>query len=310
MKNLSPILLLLLFVSCSNLGGGSSLPDGVECLSLTGAELRPPTLTEERREELLANLEAAQSDLAANPGDEMATIWVGRRLGYLGRYNEAIEVYSQGLEDHPDSYRLHRHRGHRYISLRRFDEAIGDLSLASILAEGVPDEYEKDGAPNAHGIPRSTTHSNIYYHLALAEYLVGNFEASLQAWKRCEYFSRVNDDMLVATSYWTVLTLWRMDRRGDAKKLLATINAEMDVIENHDYHRLLLLFKGELEESEFDSAFEATELSSATVGYGLGMWHWQAGRSEQAREFFQRVVDETFWPAFGHIASEVELAGH
>lgn len=37
-------------------------------------------------------LEEARSNLSNNPGNAEALIWVGRRLGYLGRYAEAIAV--------------------------------------------------------------------------------------------------------------------------------------------------------------------------------------------------------------------------
>lgn len=44
-----------------------------------------------------AEADAAAADYQADPGDEDAIIWYGRRLAYLSRYNDAIEVYSRGL---------------------------------------------------------------------------------------------------------------------------------------------------------------------------------------------------------------------
>ncbi len=309
MKILKSIVVLLSLASCSGLGSTAKLPADVQCLSLTGTELRPAELSDERYASLLDNLLAAETELVQDPRDEMAAIWVGRRLGYLGRYREAITIYGDALEFHPESYRLRRHRGHRYISLRRFPDAIEDLGQAARLADGVPDSYEQDGAPNEFDIPRSTTQSNIFYHLALAQYLDGDFARSLESWRRCLYFSEVNDDMFVAAAYWNVLTLWRLSMDAEARLLLDEIRPEMDVIENHDYHRLLLLFKGDLPAEQVETVFDATAPSPATVGYGLGMWHWKNGRTERAFQIWQRVVDETYWPAFGHIAAEVEIAG-
>ena len=40
-------------------------------------------------------------------------------------------------------------------------------------------KIEPDGQPNARNIPTSTLNSNIYYHLGLAQYLKGEFEAAL-----------------------------------------------------------------------------------------------------------------------------------
>ncbi|MCA9299888.1 MAG: tetratricopeptide repeat protein, partial [Phycisphaerales bacterium] len=122
----------------------------VSCAS--GTKHDPPpevtTFDDATRARLEANLDEAWRAHDADPSDEMATIWLGRRLAYLGRYDEAIRTFTAGLEDHPDSYRLLRHRGHRYLTTRRFDEAVADLERARGLIEGVPDAVEPDGAPN------------------------------------------------------------------------------------------------------------------------------------------------------------------
>ena len=70
-------------------------------------------------------LSEAEATLADNPTDADALIWKGRRLGYLGRYEEAIAVYMTGEALHPTDARFARHIGHRLISLRRFAEAAG-----------------------------------------------------------------------------------------------------------------------------------------------------------------------------------------
>jgi len=42
----------------------------------------------------------------------------------LGRFREAIAVYSIGIDGHPEDSRLYRHRGHRFISIRLFERAV------------------------------------------------------------------------------------------------------------------------------------------------------------------------------------------
>ncbi|MFT7669976.1 MAG: tetratricopeptide (TPR) repeat protein [Planctomycetota bacterium] len=312
MKNIHQISITLFFVtslaSCSAFSRPKGLAPGVECLSLSGMELRAPAIPQERRTKLEADLRSAEARHRANPKDENAAVWHGRRLAYLGRYHDAIEVYSLALRDNPQSYRLLRHRGHRYLTTRDLRAAISDLSQATFLARDVPDVYEQDGAPNKFDIPRSTLRSNIDYHLGLARYLEEDYDAAMEAWTRCLYFSRVNDDMFVATTYWTVLTLWRLDREEEADALLNEIHTEMDILENSGYQRLLLLFKGELSEDEILGELVPAKLNAATVGFGLGAWHQAHGRDEEAHELFTRVTAETFWPAFGFIAAEAELA--
>ena len=94
-------------------------------------------------------------------------IWLGRREAYLGNYETAIDLYSQGITEYPKDARFYRHRGHRYISSRCYDLAIKDFKKAVGLTRYEDNEMEPDGLPNALGIPTSTLQGNIYYHLGL-----------------------------------------------------------------------------------------------------------------------------------------------
>src|SRR5262245_4230558 len=94
-----------------------------EAVSVDGRPLRPPEMAAALRAERVAKLREARAAYDLRPGDVDAIVWLGRRTAYLGRYREAIDLYTQGLAQHPDSAELLRHRGHRYITLRRFDRA-------------------------------------------------------------------------------------------------------------------------------------------------------------------------------------------
>lgn len=301
-------LALCFLAACSSIGSGEGLGPGIEARALTGVELRRPTFSVQATENMQRDLALARREHALHPDSEDAAIWHGRRLAYLGQYRDALEVYDDALQKHPQSYRLLRHRGHRYITLRRLGDAVADLQRASTLAHAVPDRYELDGAPNPAGIPRSTTRSNIEYHLGLALYLEGRFAESLEAWERCLFFSNVNDDALVAALYWNVLTLWRLGRELETKQLLDPIHAEMEILENHDYHRLLLFYKGVLTEGDIITELWRDGIESATLGYGLGAWNMVHGKNKEAQALFAEIVEDTPWAAFGHIAAEAEIA--
>src|SRR6185295_4581264 len=95
-----------------------------------------------------------------------------------------------------------------------------------------------------------------------------------------------NPDSKVAASYWLYLILLRLGRGDDAVAVLKPITAEMDVIENQIYHRLLLAFKGELEYEKVlaESAADGVDsLDFATAGYGVGAWYLASGREKEAR---------------------------
>ena len=278
-----------------------------EAVSLLGRPLLPPPITAERRAKLEANLEKARQDHRARPDDAEAIIWLGRRTAYLGRFRQAIDIFSRGLEKHPRDHRLWRHRGHRYITVRELDKAVADLTRATELIRGLPDQVEPDGDPNPLGIPTSTSHFNIWYHLALAHYLKGDFEAALAAWRACLEFSRDNPDRLVATSDWLYMTLRRLGRGEEAARVLDPITPQLKVIENHAYWHRLLMYKGLKKPEELLGPREdGVEL--ATYGYGVGNWYLYNGQRDKALEVFRRVVAGPQWAAFGFIAAEAELA--
>jgi tetratricopeptide (TPR) repeat protein len=288
--------------------GETVLPPGAEAFSLLGEPLYPPALTPQRRAELEGQLGEARSAHEADPADAEALIWLGRRLAYLGRYREAIDVYDRGLALHSDDPRFLRHRGHRWITLRRFDRAVEDLSMAAALMDGRPDEIEPDGEPNERGIPLTTLAGNIDYHLGLAHYLRGDFAAAAERYAIARDRAR-NPDGLVSSSYWLWLSLRRLGRESDAAAVLEAIHAEMEIIENSAYHRLLLAWRGGgAEEDALLEGLDPAGLEFATVGYGVGATLLLEGRRERAEALFRQIVQTGFWPAFGAIAAEAELA--
>ncbi|MCH8822966.1 MAG: hypothetical protein IH984_05595 [Planctomycetes bacterium] len=282
-----------------------------EAMSLLGKELKAPYIESDERTKRQAAANQARAAFDADPESEEKIIWYGRRTAYLGQYNDAVIIYSDGLFNFPDSYRLLRHRGHRFITRRQFSSAIKDLERAAELIEGVADEVEPDGMPNEKNIPRSTTHSNIYYHLGLARYLSGDYSGAAQAYRKNLEFSK-NDDMLCANTYWLYLSLRKLGEAEAAKAALVPIESEMDVIENFAYYKLLRAYQSEGEgDGKIENLLGSEGINSiedATLAYGVGAWHLLNGDIEQANEIFEKIVDGPDWPAFGHIAAEVAIA--
>jgi tetratricopeptide (TPR) repeat protein len=280
-----------------------------EATSLLGKPLYAAEQPAEMRAKLEANLAAATAEFEKDPNSADAAVWVGRRTAYLGRFRDAIEIYSAAIAKHPSEPRLLRHRGHRYISVRELDKAIADLSKAASLVANRPDEIEPDGQPNARGIPTSTLKTNIYYHLGLAHYLKGDFARAADAYRLCMEHSK-NADMQVATAHWQYMTLRRLNRADEAAPVLAPITASMDVFENGSYHKLLLMYKGEMTADTLMETVKSGGLDGATIGYGVANWHLYNGRKDQARQILQQIVDAnaTQWASFGYLAAEAELA--
>ena len=276
-----------------------------EATSLSGKPLFVPQ-TIPNQQKLEADLAQAEKTLAANPKDADAIIWVGRRLGYLWRFNDAIAMFTKGIALHPGNSRMYRHRGHRYITIRQFARAQADFEKAAQLIKGQPDEIEPDGAPNPSGKPRSTLQFNIWYHLGLAYYLQGNYAKAYDAYVECMKVSN-NDDAVTATSDWMWMTLMRLKRTADAARVLERITPKMEILENGSYHRRLLMYKG-LEKPEvlLDTA-KADDTTIATQGYGVGNYYFVTGNTAKAREVFEKVTSGAGWNAFGYIAAEADL---
>ena len=281
-----------------------------EATSLLGKPLFAPVISVERTAVLEKDLAAAQAALTKDPSSADAIIWVGRRTAYLARYRDAIDVFTTGIAKHPSDPRMFRHRGHRYITIRQFDKAIADLAKAAALVKDRPDEVEPDGQPNARNIPTSTLKTNIYYHLALAHYLAGDFANAADAYRLCMEHSK-NPDMQVATAHWQYMTLRRLGRDADAAAVLVPITSDMAVIENGSYHRLLMMYKGATDAGALLAASRTEGLDAVTIGYGVANWHLYNGRKEEARTILTEITDKyraTQWAGFGYVAAEADLA--
>lgn len=279
----------------------------VACLSSPSAgqemtSFPPPELPPDVQQRFEANLQTAKDQYRAEP-DADNLIWVGRRLGYLGRYQEAIETFSRGLEDYPGDARFLRHRGHRYITTRQFNKAVADLTDAARLVAYSPDLVEPDGLPNAKGIPTSTLHTNIYYHLGLAHYVQGQYRDALLAWLACLEASK-NPDMEAATRYWLYLTQMRLGFSKAAQDNLAAVSADWEMIENDGYFDLLLLFRG-------DRKLEVTpkgdaQLGDVTRAYGMAQWLSLQGQQARADALLSGILESRQWAAFAFVAAEAD----
>ena len=278
------------------------VPDGAQAVSLSGDALYAP----EPGEAVLDNLKRALADYEQDQGSADKIIWYGRRLAYAGDYRGAIEMFSEGIFKFPDDARMYRHRGHRYITIREFDRAIEDFERAAMLIEGTENEIEPDGAPNALGIPVSSLHGNIWYHLGLSYYLKQDWPNALRAYTNGFNAAR-NDDNRVSTTHWRYMILRRMGREEEAQQVLEGISTEMNVIENMSYHSLCLFYQGEISLDELVGDSEDNP-AGAAVMYGAANWHYYNGDEAEAREMLEALTSTNSWAGFGYIAAEADLA--
>lgn len=262
-------------------------------------------------------------------------VFLGRLKNYLGKPEEAIDVMTEGLRHHPDDVYLLRHRGHRYITVRRLDEAVADLERAEELARPMEDEiefYQKEVELDLANLIlghvdrllpapmpitpetlerykdtyKGTLKSCIGYHLALGYYLRGEFDRAVDAYRATLPFC-VDDDMRVATWDWLYMSLQRAGRAAEAADLLASIPSSLHVVEG-SYDLRVRLYRGEVSPEAVLDATGVAPLALATRGYGVANWYLYSGRTDEAVALLRRIVATGAKHAFGHVAAEIDLA--
>jgi tetratricopeptide (TPR) repeat protein len=208
----------------------------------------------------------------------------GRTLARLQRHDEAIASCSRALALRPDDVAALVDRGHFYINLRKIDLALADLTRAETRTK---EDY------------------GLWYHLALARYLNGEFAKAADAYDGCVRTAKTPDNQ-TSCKAWQYLALARAGRKADAQKLLDAFAP--DPKQGSAYVDRLLLFKGAKTEEEVAKTMEKDGLQLATVAYSIGMWHLLNGRTQQARQYFEKAVaPPAQQSAFGAVASAAEL---
>ena len=234
-------------------------------------------------------------------------IAIGQQLVGTSRYKDAIANYTDGLNQFPESFKLLRHRGHRYISIRQLDNAFKDLTRAEELIRDLPDVPEYDPSGNTTG----TYQHWIWYHIGLYYFLNQAYIQAAPAYEKCLAASRSNKN-IVGASDWLYNTYMRLGDKEKAQKLLDPITPDLDTDLEHPYFRRVMLYKGEITPEELVDVNQDpanTSVSDVTKMYGLANWYAYHGEKEKAMSLYQKIVkSEKGWPGFAYAAAEKELA--
>lgn len=312
MRIILPVFILCLTIACTptqettteDVPVTESIQKNFQGFSLMGDSLfsSPPG------EAVLARFEEKKAAYLADPNKVENLIWYGRFTAYIGNYREAIQIYTDGIKQFPEDARLYRHRGHRHLTIRQYDEAVADFEKAAELIAGTENEVEPDGMPNAQNIPVSTLHGNIYYHLGLAYYLKQDMENALTAYQKC-LASSGNNDNLVSSTHWLYMISRRLGREEEANTYLAPINKDLDVIENMAYHTACLFYKGEMEEAALLNP-DGDAPANDAIAYALANWSFYNDNLQTAKERYETMLSSSSWNSFGYLAAEADYYAH
>jgi dipeptidyl aminopeptidase/acylaminoacyl peptidase len=283
---------------------GDRLP---EATSLSGRPLFAVAPALEQRAALDERVAKATADFVKAPDKADGIVWLGRQVAAAGRVKDAIDLFTRGIALYPEDARFYRHRGHRYVTIRQFDSAIADLTKATELVAGQPDQPEPS-ATNPSVPSTESLQYAIWYHLGLAHYLKGDFERARPAFERCLDVAKGSNDQTAGASDWLYMTLRRLGRTADAARVLDGIGADMNLVGNRVYLNRLLMYEGVHAPEDLLRA-GGDAVTEATYGYAVANWYLYNGQPARARAIFERIVRDPHanWMAFGFIASEAEL---
>ncbi len=263
--------------------------------TLIGTPITEPAWSSTTRARLEKDLEIARAVMRVAPEREDSHIWLGRRLGYLARNGDAVEVFTNALEQFPESYKLHRFRGRHLARNRAFERAIADYKRALALMEGVADSYEPDGIINARHQYLGSYRSNLHYYLGQTSWAIGDYEATLLGMMRAAAEPLVqHDDRRVATGFWRYLALRKLGRDEEARTIVNAIPDDLELVENTDYYDGIRFFKGTLSEAEL------LPRAGLNAKFGVAMTHLIEGRTERAEQMLTDLVagsSQGYWPA-------------
>ena len=283
----------LIIFSCDSYNNLKLPKQTIETITLLGDTLRSPEIENGKS---FDQFKSAQITYFDNENNAEALIWYGRRAAYLGYYKEAIKLFSIGIENYPNDARFYRHRGHRYISTRQYDNAISDFEKAVKLIDQKTDQVEPDGLPNAKNIPLSTLHGNIWYHLGLAYYLKNDMDNALKAFSNRSVAHKY-DDNIVSSGHWLYMIYRRLNKIEESINVVNEVDKDMDIIENMSYHQICLFYKGELQESEM--------IIDEVALYSLANWYvYEKKDILKAKQYYQQLLSTGNPYSFAYIAGE------
>lgn len=236
------------------------------------------------------DLKALEEKITADPDNSELWMKKGLKLADSSLYREAGECYAHAIALDPFNGILYRHWAHRMLSQWRFEDACAGFTIASRL---IPENWD------------------VWYHLGLSHFLLGEYEKAAAAYQRCLELS-TKEDELIAVCDWYYMTELRLGDRAAAEKLLENIHEDFDPGDNTAYFRRLLMYKGIVKPEEVLpkdlSSLDALEL--ITMGFGLSNYYYYNGEEEKSNQVLDMILkagdEHDCYFAFGYLAAKVD----
>jgi tetratricopeptide (TPR) repeat protein len=305
MKKLPVLCAWIILISCAgNKEQGDKVNPGPEALSFSGKPLvaTPASPKAKAKADSIIKTIKAKDNLSEDDFVEIA-----KQLAGSARYLLAVETLSDGLTKYPDSYKLLRNRGHRYINLRQLDNSIKDLNRAAELIRNEPDvmEYGLDGKPTA------TVRHQIWYHIGVYYFLVKDYARAASAFEEALATANQGSEAnIVGSTDWLYNSYMKLGLKEKAAGLLTAISPDMQTDREKAYFRRIMLYKGVIKPEELINVKknpDSLSVEDVTKMYGLANWYAFSGDTVTAQMLYKTIVQSNAWPGFAFAAAEKEL---
>lgn len=259
-------------------------PLTAQTVAPTTAQYRSPAGVEYRSQaDPAGTVVAATKALAADPRNIDRIVALGTAQAGVRQMREAIETFTTGLAAHPNNALLLRWRGHRYLSVREFDNATTDLTR---------------------GIALDTTIYGLWYHLGVVRFAQGDFAGAADAFTHA--LPKAPDaGELAGSTDWLWMSLARAGKRAEAKAMLDRHPDSLAI--DNAYAARLRMYRGLVDPERVFTAADTADVQVATLSFGIGNFYLVKGDTVHARQYFERSVASGGWAGFGFIVSEIEL---
>lgn len=302
---LAQLTICLVIISCQSStkeGDRSTAPVLIqEATSFDGKPLYRKLVSEDDLEAADEQIDAFRKKQNLEERDYME---LGRIYTSTNRYRDAIGVYEEGILRYPDSYRLHRNKGHRHLSLRELRPAITHLSKADQLI-GPQDngdlEYDSNGKPTGTYKYWVKYYSGVYYMLT------DDLNNAIKCYQSCIDLA-IDNKNTVGPSVW-LYHLNQMKREPEtAQEIIDRIDEDLDTDQDHPYFKQAMLFKGVFSPAELSAQLPASvddwSVYDATVTFGVARYHAYQGDSAAYQRLRDRILQTDYWNAWAYVMAE------
>ena len=276
-----------------------------EGFSLFGEPLYNPVSYPDPENKQLIKFNQAYIEWEKAPENRENILWLGRQHAYMGKYRDAIHIFTEALKKFPDDPEFLRHRAHRYLSLRMFDHSTRDSERAVVQMLKKPDFMEPSGLAGAEQTTEYTFYTNTYYHLGLGYMLKGDLLNARKAFYDLLKVG-VNDDHTIMSVYWLFIILKRLGYNKETTTLLENIKPDMKCPVSKGYYECIRMFKGEIQPETLLEQEEG-QLSIVTSGFGIANQYKIRGDYTKYVEILEKILATNAWSGFGYISAEVDM---